>query len=479
MDRGLTCLENFDEEIVEKIYKPFDDLALKVILRKNGQKDMKVLGSMAQALRTMSAYPEERRQAMNVFSSPSLQMVSFTITEKGYALKSQTGEWLPQVEEYLRNAPENAVSMMGVLTALLYHRYICGAYPLALVSMDNCAHNGKLLKNSVLTAAGEWYKSGFVPQDFLDYLDDGDLISFPCTMIDKITPRPLPEVEIELTGLGIENMNAVVTSKRSYAAPFVNAEKAQYLIIEDHFPNGRPLLDEASGVWFTDAETVEKAERMKFSACLNPVHSALGPLGVVCEYEYFADLMAEPDFLNFGKTIAYKEGMPVIEDPGILSAKAFADELFEERFPNRTLGDTNLRLCTDVTQGWSVRFGETIKAYAERDGNADSLTGIALGIAGCLRYFSGRDDNGNTYELAPDPLADHLHELMNFEKWGISAAELTVKLQPVLSNSSLFGIDLRKVGIGSRIIEMLAEMLTGPGAARAVLQIYFGPGTAI
>ena len=71
MDRGLTCLENFDEEIVEKIYKPFDDLALKVILRKDGQKDMKVLGSMAQALRTMSAYHEERRQAMNVFSSPS------------------------------------------------------------------------------------------------------------------------------------------------------------------------------------------------------------------------------------------------------------------------------------------------------------------------------------------------------------------------------------------------------------------------
>ena len=478
MDRGLICLENFDEEIVDKIYRPFDNLALKVILHKDGQKERKVLGSMAQAMRTMPAYPEEREEVMNVFSSPSLQMVSFTITEKGYVLKAQTGEWLPQVGLDLRNGPEKAVSMMAVLTSLLYHRFCTGAYPLALVSMDNCAHNGMLLKDSILTVALEWQKNRFVPQDFCDYLADENRISFPCTMIEKITPRPLPEVENELSRLGLEKMDVIITSKRSYVAPFVNAEKAQYLVIEDNFPNGRPPLDKASGVWFTDASTVEKAERMKVSACLNSVHSALGPLGVVCGYEYFADLMAEPDFQKLGKTITYQEGMPVVEDPLIISPKAFADELFSERFPNKSLGDTNLRLCTDVTQGWSVRFGETIKAYAERDGSAGSLAGVALGIAGCLRYFTGRDDNGNSYELAPDPLAEKLNELLHFEDWGITAEDLTGKLQPILSNSSLFGVDLFQAGLGNRIINMLAEMLTGPGSARAALQKYFGPESA-
>ena len=132
MDRGLICLENFDEEIVEKIYRPYDDLVLKVILRKDGHKEMKVLGSLAQALRTMPAYPGEREQAVKVFSGPALQMVSFTITEKGYALKTETGSWLPQVEADLKNGPETAVSMMPVLTYLLYQRYRSGAFPLAL-----------------------------------------------------------------------------------------------------------------------------------------------------------------------------------------------------------------------------------------------------------------------------------------------------------------------------------------------------------
>lgn len=475
MDRGLICLENFDAEIVDKIYAPFDNLALKVILRKDGGKDMKVLGSLAQALRSMPAYREERERVMNVFARPSLQMVSFTVTEKGYSLKAQTGEWLPQVGRDLKNPPKDAESMIGVLTFLLFYRYMHGAFPLALVSMDNCAHNGKLLKESVLTVAAEWQKNGFVPHSFLDYLSDGERISFPCTMIDKITPRPLPEVEKELTAFGIEHMGTVITAKRSYIAPFVNAEKAQYLVIEDRFPNGRPPLEKASGVWLTDAETVEKAERMKVSACLNPVHSALGPLGVACGYEYFADLMGEADFLNFGKTITYLEGMPVIEDPGILSPKSFADELFEERFLNRTLGDTNLRLCTDVTQGWSVRFGEMVKACAERDGSAASLTGAALGIAGCLRYFSGRDDRGSEYELAPDPLAERLHALLKFEEWGVSETVLSEKLRPILSNRSLFGTDLYQAGIGKRIEQMLAEMLTAPGAARAAVRKYFAP----
>ena len=478
MDRGLICLENFDEEIVEKIYRPYDDLVLKVILRKDGHKEMKVLGSLAQALRTMPAYPGEREQAVKVFSGPALQMVSFTITEKGYALKTETGSWLPQVEADLKNGPEKAVSMMPVLTYLLYQRYRSGAFPLALVSMDNCAHNGTMLKESVLTAAREWHKNGFVPQGFIDYLTDEDRITFPCTMIDKITPRPLPEVEKELQLLGVENMETVITSKRSYIAPFVNAEKAQYLVIEDRFPNGRPPLEKASGVWLSDPATVEKAERMKVSACLNPVHSALGPLGVVCGYEFFADLLSEPDFLNFGKTIAYKEGMPVTEDPGILSPKAFADELFEERFPNKSLGDTNLRLCTDVTQGWSVRFGETIRAYAERDGSAGSLTGIALGIAGCLRYFCGKDDCGNAYELAPDPAAERLHDLLHFEKWGVDGSVLSEKLNPILSNRNLFGVDLYQAGIGKRIETMLTEMLGAPGAARAALRKYFGNGAS-
>ena len=62
-------------------------------------------------------------------------------------------------------------------------------------------------------------------------------------MIDKITPRPDAQVEALLAKDGIEELDPVITSKNTYIAPFVNAEECEYLVIEDHFPNGKPSLD--------------------------------------------------------------------------------------------------------------------------------------------------------------------------------------------------------------------------------------------
>ncbi len=97
-------------------------------------------------------------------------------------------------------------------------------------------------------------------------------------------------------------------------------------------------------------------------------------------------------------------------DPKILSPKEFLDECLYERFPNPYLGDTVQRLVTDISQGVGVRFGETVKAYVERDGDAKKLRAIPLAIAGWLRYRLAVDDEGNTFELSPDPMNDELQE---------------------------------------------------------------------
>ena len=55
-------------------------------------------------------------------------------------------------------------------------------------------------------------------------------------MIDKITPRPDDSVKKMLTDAGFEDVEAAVTSKKTFVAPFVNAEESQYLVIEDEFP---------------------------------------------------------------------------------------------------------------------------------------------------------------------------------------------------------------------------------------------------
>lgn len=334
--------------------------------------------------------------------------------------------------------------------------------------MDNCSHNGDLLRASVTEMAEEWEKRGFVTKEFVAYVEDQDKVSFPWTMIDKITPRPSEEIAQDLKNAGIEGLDPVVTGKRTYIAPFINAEKPQYLVIEDRFPNGRPALEKGYGVYMTDRETVNKAERMKVTACLNPVHSGVGPLGVVMGVEGFADLLDDPVMMKMGKMIAYQESMPVIEDPKIISPKDFADELFNDRFVNKYLGDTNIRLCQDESQGVGVRFGETTKSYVKKYGTAEQLVAIPLGIAGWLRYLLGVDDNGETYELAPDPLAEELHERMATIKFG-EPDSLEDQLRPILSNENIFFIDMYKAGLGIKIEEYFREMIAGKGSCKATV----------
>ena len=105
--------------------------------------------------------------------------------------------------------------------------------------MDNCSHNGEKLQSSIVTMAKEWNKKGFVEEGFVEYITDESRVSFPWSMIDKITPRPADSVCRELENAGIEDMAPVITSKKTYIAPFVNAEGPQYLVIEDKLPNGR------------------------------------------------------------------------------------------------------------------------------------------------------------------------------------------------------------------------------------------------
>lgn len=411
LDRGLTCVETFDYDVADKIYAPYDNLGLSVILHGDGTRDYKVLGALAEAVKAQSSNDKQWNRLKEIFAAPSLQLVSFTITEKGYALQKADGTWFPFVEADIKNGPAKATGAMAVLTAMLYERYQAGKHPLALVSMDNCSQNGARLRQSVLTMAEEWKKAGYVDDGFLAYVSDEKTIAFPWTMIDKITPRPSEQIAADLEALGVEDMQPVITEKKTYIAPFVNAEKPQYLVIEDSFPNGRPALEKGFGVYMADRKTVNLAERMKVTVCLNPVHSATGPLGVALGYELFAHMLnTDADMMKMARMVAYDEGLPVVQDPGILSPQAFVDELFNDRFPNEYLGDTNLRLAVDVSQMVGIRFGETIKAYVEKYGDASRLTALPLGIAGWLRYMLAVDDTGKKYELAPDPMNEEIQE---------------------------------------------------------------------
>ena len=473
MDRGITCVEVFDYDMVDKIYDPYDNLVLSVTLHGDGTTDRKVLGSLSEAVKALPSESAQWERTKEIFRDPGLQMVSLTITEKGYALKRADGTYFDFVKADIENGPEKAASAMAVVAAMLLERYQNGKAPLALVSMDNCSKNGQNFRNAVLEMAEEWKKRGFVGEDFLAYIKDESQVSFPWTMIDKITPRPSEKIADELEKDGVESMQPVITSKSTYIAPFVNAEGPQYLVIEDSFPNGRPAMEktEGAGVYLTDRDTVNKSERMKVTVCLNPIHTALGPYGCVLGYELFSDEMKDPQMLELAHRVGYVEGMEVVPDPGILSPKKFLDELIDERFPNPYLGDTTQRLCVDVSQGIGIRFGETIKSYMEKYGDAKRLTAIPVAIAGWLRYLLAVDDEGNRFELAPDPMVPEMQEQMAGIVVG-DASSLKGQLKGILSNENIFAVDLYQAGVGEKIEEIFREEIEGPGAVRKTLKKY-------
>ncbi len=393
-DTGIIAAETFDYDIIRKIYDPFDNLTLMVTLRASGELDKNIIASIAEGIRADSSDAGEWAKLKAVFVKPSLQMVSYTITEKGYALRDVKGELLPVVVSDMNSGPDAPKHAMSVTASLLLERFRAGAQPIAVVSMDNCSHNGEKLRASVLEVARAWVDRGFVDKDFYAWISDEKCVSFPWSMIDKITPRPAEIVEAELKKLGIEDMSPVITSRNTYIAPFVNAEAPQYLVIEDNFPNGRPPL-EKSGVYMTDRDTVNKTERMKVTTCLNPLHTALAVYGCMLGYQKIADEMNDPELKKLVELIGYKEGLPVVTDPKILDPKKFIDEVVGERLPNAFLPDTPQRIATDTSQKIPVRFGETLKSYAADDKlDITTLKAIPLALAGWLRYLGGTDDNG-------------------------------------------------------------------------------------
>ncbi|MBR1820801.1 MAG: mannitol dehydrogenase family protein [Clostridia bacterium] len=466
---GIIAVETFDSEVVEKIYVPHDSMTLAVSLNADGSIDKEVVASIAQGV--VAAEPEGLDALRAIFRKPSLQMLSFTITEKGYALRDMKGVLTPVAAADIEAGPAAPKHAMGVVAALLLERYSAGAAPIAVVSMDNCSHNGEKLRAGVTEIAREWLRKGFVPAEYVAWLEDESQVSFPWSMIDKITPRPAEIVEKQLAALGIEDMAPIVTARHTYIAPFVNAEAPQYLVIEDRFPNGRPALEKA-GVYMTNRDTVNMTERMKVTTCLNPLHTALAVYGCLLGYEKICDEMKDAELVTLIKRIGYDEGLPVVTDPGILSPKAFIDEVVEQRLPNPFMPDTPQRIACDTSQKVPIRFGETIKSYmADPSRDAASLSAIPLAIAGWLRYLLGVDDKGGEMAVSPDPMLAQLQAALASVALG-KPESAEGKLDAILENPNLFGVSLIEAGLGDKVKGYFAELIAGPGAVRATLKKY-------
>ena len=168
---GIIVAEGYDYEIIKKAYRPQDDLSLLVTLKANGTIEKTVIGSLAQSL-TVDRQDAEDWNSLRIFCQQDPADGQLTITEKGYSITSADGSFRPDVKADFEAGPEQADSYIGKLSALCYWRYTHGAAPLALVSMDNCSHNGDKLYAAVDAYAKAWTENGKADSGFLEYIEN-------------------------------------------------------------------------------------------------------------------------------------------------------------------------------------------------------------------------------------------------------------------------------------------------------------------
>lgn len=467
---GIITCGTHDFESFDLTFAPFDNLCIMCDLKADGNIGCEVIGSITEAMAADPDRPENIRRLRDIAVSDSLQIISFTITEKGYALRDADGNLYENVRSDMLTGPSRTLHCMSFVASLLWERFKAGGAPIALLSMDNCSHNGELLQKNVMEIVDSWIDAGFVTEDFKRWCNNPSKVAFPWSMIDKITPRPSDEVLEHLTAKGITNLTSVKTSKGIFCAPFVNAEVPEYLVVEDTFPNGRPPLDKG-GVILTDRETVDKCEKMKVTACLNPLHTSLAIYGCLLGFNKISDEMKDKDLSALVNRMGHEECLPAVTNPGILNPTDFLNEVLNERLVNPFIPDMPQRIATDTSQKLPIRFGITMKHYLESESlNPRDLKFVPFTLAGWLRYLTGIDDNGNSFEISPDPMADLFRRALKDAGVSYGSTKFDRGLvAEILSNETVFGIDVNKTGLTADICDLLSEMLSGPGAVRKLL----------
>lgn len=468
MTSGVIVAETYDDEVINRVYQPFNNRILQVITKANGEFDKTLLASVAESYFFNPSNQADWDAMMAVFAKPSLQFATFSITEKGYNLWQTGGALLPMVVTDIKNGPVMPQNNMAGIASLLYHRFKNGAQPIAMVSTDNFSQNGDRLKKSILTIAKGWQAEGLVDTGFIDYLSDANRVSFPLSMIDRITPNPAENVAQTLQAAGFTDTEIVHTTKHTNIAPFGNTEETHYLVIEDAFPNGRPDLTKA-GVYLVPRTTVNDVDEMKVTTCLNPLHTALAIMGCLLDYQSISSEMQNEDLVQLIKQIGYQEGLPVVKDPQIINPKQFIDEVVGVRLPNPFIPDTPQRIATDTSQKMAIRYGVTLQHYLDNPTlTPTELTFIPFTIAAWCRYLVGVDDNGNAFELSSDPMLGELQPQLVNLKLG-TLFNVHSALKDILSNETIFGLDLYQIGLGDKIEGYFVKMMGNKGAIAKTL----------
>ena len=360
----------------------------------------RILGSIGNILFA----PDDPQGVIEKMAAPETRIVSMTVTEGGYYISQENGEFDATHPDILRDLahPEAPTCVFGYLAEALALRRERGFGPFTLMSCDNIQSNGNVLKKMFLSYVRlrDVQLAGWIEKNG----------AFPNSMVDRITPATKDEhIELLRSDFGIKDGWPVVTE------PF------RQWVIEDTFCAGRPVWEDVGAQITADVLPYEK---MKIRL-LNASHQILCYIGVLLGYEFVHQTMDDPLIRKLAEKTMDIEVTPLLaEVPGV-DLSVYKRTLIE-RFSNPTIHDQLYRICAEG----SVRIPKfVLPSMIEQLDAGGPIRLLAFTVAAWIRYMSGRDENGKTISIN-DPLESHVRNCLVTSE---------ADPRPVLSLREIFG----------------------------------------
>ncbi len=344
-------------------------------------------------------------------ADPSVDVVSLTVTEKGYCHDPATGRLdllHPDIAHDLAH-PEAPVSAIGVLVAGLAARRAAASGPDQRRLLRQSPANGRTVEGLVATferrataALADWI---------------GAHVAFPCTMVDRIVPATTSADVAETARLlGVADAAPVVTE------PFNG------WAIENRFAAARPGWERAGAQVVAD---VAPFETMKLRL-LNGSHSSLAYLGFLAGHEYIWQALADPLLATLIERLMAMEVMPTLVAPPGVDLGAYCTQIVA-RLRNPALPHRTRQIAMDGSQKLPQRLLATVR---DRLAGGGSIAHLALAVAGWIRYASGTDESGKPIAVS-DPLSAKFAAIASAARG--NAAQIA---DGFLDLTAVFGADL-------------------------------------
>ncbi|WP_113111923.1 mannitol dehydrogenase family protein [Hyphomicrobiales bacterium] len=312
--------------------------------------------------------PDDKQALIEKLADPTIRIVSMTITEGGYFIDA-SGHFNPAHPAMVEDGsnPDAPKSVFGLILAGLKLRRSRGLAPFTIMSCDNIPGNGHVTENTVVGLAK------LSDPDFATWIHDN--VAFPNSMVDRITPATGPrEVDILKNDYNIDDNWPVF------------CEEFKQWVMEDHFPLGRPALEEV-GVQFVP--DVAPYELMKLRI-LNGGHATIAYPGELLDIHFVHEAMEHPLIRAFLAKLEKEEIIPIVPPVPDTSLDDYFD-LIEHRFLNPKIGDTIPRLAQD---GSNRQPKFILPSTRDRLDQGLDIVGLSLVSALWCRYFAGTSDSG-------------------------------------------------------------------------------------